>query len=100
MTAADGTYTISGITPGTWNVREVAQAGWTCSFPARSSTRDVQLRRTLTGNDFGNWTTATKSGMKFYDHDADGSYEPGLEPQLDTQLTGWVIPAVQVEWLI
>ena len=30
-------------------------------------------RRPMTGNDFGNWTTATKSGVKFEDLDADGS---------------------------
>jgi len=34
VTAADGTYLITGINPGTWKVKEVAQAGWTCSYPS------------------------------------------------------------------
>ena len=40
----------------------------------------------MNGNDFGNWTTATKSGHKFDDLDADGFWdarEPGL--------SGWTI---------
>ena len=33
-----------------------------------------------TGNDFGNWTTATKSGMKFEDLDADGATRKPASP--------------------
>ena len=36
VTGPGGTYTITGVTPGTWNVREVGQTGWTNSFPATS----------------------------------------------------------------
>ncbi len=34
VTGEGGAYTISGIVPGTWRVKEVAQAGWTQSYPA------------------------------------------------------------------
>ena len=88
-TAANGTYTITGITPGgPWKVREVAQAGWTCSFPALGYyTETFTSHEAVTGNDFGNWTTASKSGMKFNDKgDADGIKQAG-EPVL----AGWTI---------
>ena len=39
-------------------------------------------------NDFGNWQTATKTGMKFHDLNADGVKEAG-EPGL----AGWTITA-------
>ena len=87
VTAADGTYTITGINPGTWNVREVAQAGWTCSLPSPCVYNEVFASgAALTGNDFGNYTTATKSGTKFHDLDADGVWDAG-EPGL----AGWTI---------
>src|SRR5205823_1883934 len=33
VTAASGTYSISGIKPGAFKVREVPQLNWTCSYP-------------------------------------------------------------------
>ena len=87
VTAAGGTYTISGIMPGTCTcARSRRPAG-----PARSRARASTRRRSsagddLTGNDFGNWTTATKTGMKFNDLDADGVRDAG-EPGL----AGWTI---------
>ena len=87
VTAADGSYTITGINPGTWRVKEVAQAGWTCSYPALGYHEETFTSgAVLTGNDFGNWQPATKSGMKFNDLDADGVKDAG-EPGL----AGWTI---------
>jgi len=98
-----GQYTITGINPGTWNVREEGQAGWTCSYP-NAGTEAAPVTSTqcwysetfesgdaLTNNDFGNWTTASKSGFKFYDNDTDGVFEPLPDLQNDTKLSGWVI---------
>jgi len=98
-----GQYTITGINPGTWNVREEGQTGWTCSYP-NAGTEAAPVTSTqcwysetfesgdaLTNNDFGNWTTASKSGFKFYDNDTDGVFEPLPDLQNDTKLSGWVI---------
>jgi len=66
-TGADGSYSITGVNPGTRKVKEVAQAGWTCSFPSPNCYHEETFTSggALTNNDFGNWTTASKSGVKF-----------------------------------
>ena len=103
VTGAGGTYTITGIKPGSYDVREVSQAGWTCSFPnAGAGDADANGVVTstdcehsevftsdddLTNNNFGNWTPATKSGVKFEDLYGDGSPREAGEPGL----AGWTI---------
>jgi hypothetical protein len=87
VTAADGSYTIIGIDPGEWFVREVQQAGWTCSFPAGCEYLELFASGDqLVGNDFGNWTTATKAGTKFNDLNMNGVRDAG-EPGMG----GWTI---------
>ncbi|KTB48963.1 hypothetical protein DEALK_18100 [Dehalogenimonas alkenigignens] len=92
VTAGDGTYSINNVAPGTWRVREVLQAGWFASYPATSDAfgryheETFVGGQTYSGNDFGNWTTASKSGMKFEDMNADGDKDAE-----DTGLAGWVI---------
>jgi hypothetical protein len=73
--------------PGTWKVKEVAQTGWTCSFPNPCYHQETFVSgMTYADNNFGNWTTATKSGIKFHDLNADGVKDEG-EPGL----AGWTI---------
>ena len=55
VTAADGTYTITGINPGTWRVQEVLQAGWTNSYPAAGYHEETSTSR-------GGLARATTSG--------------------------------------
>ena len=99
FSAADGNYTISGVNPGSRTVREVGQAGWTCSFPNPgapsggvvsstncSYTVTVTSGSAATGRDFGNWTTGTISGTKWEDHNANGVQDVG-----DGGLAGWTI---------
>jgi serine-aspartate repeat-containing protein C/D/E len=87
VTDANGDYTIIGIVPGTWKVKEVAQTGWTCSFPNPCYHQETFVSgMTYADNNFGNWTTATKSGIKFHDLNADGVKDEG-EPGL----AGWTI---------
>ena len=96
LTAADGSYSFS-VRPGTYTVCESIPAGFQQSFPTSGADCSahgggVGYSITLTSgevdsnNDFGNFTTATISGMKFKDADADGVKDAG-EPGLGT----WVI---------
>jgi hypothetical protein len=54
VTASDGTYAISGVTPGSVTIVVQATPGWRATFPSTSS-RTISLRNagTTTGNDFG-----------------------------------------------
>ncbi|MGB2712660.1 MAG: SdrD B-like domain-containing protein, partial [Vicinamibacterales bacterium] len=87
VTAADGTYTISPINPGTYDVREVQQEGWTCSYPTAEpncyyKNELFQSDTTNTGNDFGNYRKGSISGTKFEDLDADGAAREQGEPAI------------------
>ncbi len=87
VTSSGGSYTISGIKPGTWKIKEVLQAGWTQSYPTSGYDEETfTSHAALTDKNFGNWTPASVSGVKFEDLNADGvkdSGEPGL--------SGWTI---------
>jgi hypothetical protein len=72
-TAADGTYTITNVPGGTYNLREVAQAGYTCSAPsgcAHSLTWSAGTA--FTGKDFGVYRTGSIAGTVYTDGNADG----------------------------
>ncbi|MDD2458269.1 MAG: SdrD B-like domain-containing protein [Eubacteriales bacterium] len=88
VTDEDGNYEITGITPGIeYTIREVLKPDWTNSYPeAGFYTETFESSEVATGNDFGNYQMATKSGMKFNDLDRDGEYDAG-EPGL----SGWII---------
>ena len=90
VTAGDGSYTIEGIVPGTWKVREVPQPDWTQSFPHDPDYHEdiFTSSAALTDNNFGNWTTATKRGTKYNDFAEDGIFNAP-----DVVLSGWVITA-------
>ena len=89
-TDANGKYTFT-VDPGSYIVSEVLKADWFQSFPA-GGVYNITLKSgdNESGNDFGNYQKATKSGMKFEDLDADGVKDAG-EPGLG----GWTIEAVQ-----
>ena len=94
VTDANGNYSL-GLNAGKYIVCETQQAGWTQSYPANVAcagfggwgitlaSGDID-----TGNDFGNWQKATKTGMKFHDLNANGVKDAG-EPGL----AGWTINA-------
>ena len=85
-TDANGVYSFS-VPPGTYTVSEALPSGWTQSYPAAPGTYTVTLAsgEEDSGNDFGNFQNATKSGMKFHDLNGNGvnDGEPGL--------AGWTI---------
>ncbi len=91
VTGPGGTYTILGVTPGNWNVREVGQSGWTNSFPATSDIFGrfqpvtVPSSGSVPGVDFGNFEQTSIHGYKFNDLNANGLNNS--EPRL----AGWTI---------
>ena len=87
-TAADGSYSLAGLAPGTYAVRVVA-AGWTCSAPAGCEhALTLASGQTASGADFGLYTAAVISGRVTDDSDGDGSADGG-EPGLQGR-TVWV----------
>jgi hypothetical protein len=79
------------LVPGTYTISEENRTGWIQSYPASGAYVDEVFVSggNYTGNDFGNYRLATKSGHKFYDANYDGIWncgEPGLE--------GWIITVV------
>ncbi|OPY54449.1 MAG: Cna protein B-type domain protein [Methanosaeta sp. PtaU1.Bin112] len=89
VTAADGSYSFTGIAPGSYTVEEAAQSGWTQSYPSTSDSYPVTLVSGVSGPtnlDFGNFRTTGFSGMKFDDRNGNGAKDSG-EPGL----AGWTI---------
>jgi hypothetical protein len=82
ITDADGNYTIIDVPPGTYQVREVQQNGWTQTTPdpAPVTLNPLDI---ITGVDFGNFLPqpATIQGLKFRDSNNNGIVDPG-EPGL------------------
>lgn len=90
-TAADGSYSFSGLAPGVYNVREVLPAAYVQTLPGAadalkhviSINRDNLLSDHI---DFGNYEGGKISGVKFNDLNGDGVKDTG-EPGLN----GWTI---------
>ncbi|HUR84013.1 MAG TPA: hypothetical protein VMY78_01595 [Solirubrobacteraceae bacterium] len=55
VSAPDGTFTITGVKPGTYPVREVSQSGWVCTTPAPCEYSVTLNGDTSVGNVFGNY---------------------------------------------
>ncbi|HRW82399.1 MAG TPA: SdrD B-like domain-containing protein [Methanothrix sp.] len=85
-----GFYRFEGLTPGTYELSEVLQEGWTQTAPADGS-YTVNLTETdVMSRDFGNrGSTFSISGVKFNDLNGNGANdgEPGL--------AGWTITLVE-----
>ena len=96
ITDANGNYTIIEVPPGTYQVREVQQNGWTQTTPNPAPVT-VNLSDNITGVDFGNFLPqpATIQGLKFRDINNNGivdAGEPGL-PNVEIRLIN-VTPGV------
>jgi hypothetical protein len=79
-TAADGTYTFRSLIPGTYQLTQVALAGWTRTT-ADPAVITVGPTDQLTGFDFGNFHNVSVGGTVFNDTNGDGAFavgEPGL----------------------
>ena len=91
VTGPGGTYTITGITPGTWKVREVGQTGWSTSLPATSDiygayrSVTVPSSGSVAGVNFGNYE---QTSIHVYEYnDLNGNGVDNSEPRL----AGWTI---------
>jgi hypothetical protein len=97
-TDGDGNYSLA-LTPGAYIVCEVLPADWEQSSPVNEVCENdavdaslapggyaVNLTDNESGNDFGNFQNATKSGQKFEDANADGVKDEG-----EDGLSGWTI---------
>ena len=76
----DGSYTISGVNPGTVSIIEVAQSGWIAtSPPSGSQTFALKNGERATGLDFGNYTLqeAAIHGSVFADSNKNGTRDAG-----------------------
>jgi hypothetical protein len=86
-TDASGNYTITGVGPGTHNVREVLQTGWTETFGPSTGYFVITTSGTnVSGKDFGNFKNVTFTGVAFEDHN--GNTVRDLN---DQGLSGWQI---------
>jgi type VI secretion system secreted protein VgrG len=86
VTGPGGTYTITGVTAGTWTVREVAQIGWTNSFPATGNIVTVPPNGSVSGVTFGNYEQTSIHGYVFNDLNANWVKDSG-----EAGLSGWTI---------
>lgn len=79
-TGPDGTYSISGVLPGTVTIIEVSQSGWRPTAP-NSGSRTIALKNAgnVSGLDFGNLALqeAVIRGTVFADSNQDGSRNSG-----------------------
>ena len=83
-TAADGSYSIGGLLPGTYQVRQVLPDGWLQTFPGAALPHVVGVLSNTDagGRNFGSrQPRATISGLVFSDLDGDGVRDAG-EPTL------------------
>ncbi|HUE70722.1 MAG TPA: SdrD B-like domain-containing protein, partial [Pirellulaceae bacterium] len=85
VTDASGNYTFANLSPGTYRIREVQQAGWmqTTVNPADIVAVSGQ---SVSDIDFGNFQLITISGQKFNDLDGDGNKEAD-----ENGLANWTI---------
>ncbi|UCC76000.1 MAG: carboxypeptidase regulatory-like domain-containing protein, partial [Anaerolineales bacterium] len=94
-TSATGYYSFT-LAPGEYKVCEDVESGWTQSYPTIDHPEYVACPNGTAGysitvtsntrlgpNDFGNWTTATKSGYKYEDMDGDGNIAEDTGNPLD-----------------
>jgi SdrD B-like domain len=101
FTDANGNYSFTNVAPGTYEIEEEVQSGWTQTFPGpqvddnqEDSDTDVdeyhvavtEDNSTITGQDFGNFHPGQITGQKFDDLNGNGRKDPG-EPGL----AGWTI---------
>jgi len=80
-TAADGSYSFTGLLPGTYTVREVLPEGWYPKNPDDGAYEDIVLvcGQPIEGLDFVNARYGSICGIKFLDENENGIMDEGEE---------------------
>ncbi|GEM_PF-1851732 len=74
LTDAQGNYSFTGLSAGTYMVTENVQDGWYQTLPSTGYYSIVVTSQTAeTGKDFGNFKYGSVSGLKFFDRDSNGT---------------------------
>ncbi|MFI5378499.1 MAG: SdrD B-like domain-containing protein [Tepidisphaerales bacterium] len=87
LTGANGSYSFTGLSAGTYAVRVVPQTGYQTTRPAGGSySVPMQSGTAATANDFGVFLTGSISGQVFRDTNGNGQLDAG-----ETGLGGWTV---------
>lgn len=88
-TDVNGAYSFTGLSVGTYTVREEQQTGWT---QTTTNPADIELENgeNVTNVDFGNFKLVSITGKKFNDDEGDGAITG------DATLPGWTIRLYKV----
>jgi protocatechuate 3,4-dioxygenase beta subunit len=87
--AADGSYSFSGITAGNYLIEEVNQAGWYQTDPVDPPgwySLTANSGSSMSGLNFGNFALVNVTGNVYNDTNGNGKLDPGEPP-----LQGWTI---------
>ena len=87
--SSSGHYSFANLTPGTYTIEEVVQAGWVITQPTNQTgtyTKTTISGNSLTGLKFGNFSSITASGNVY--NDLDGN---GLKSSGELGLSGWTV---------
>jgi hypothetical protein len=90
LSAADGSYAITGVPVGSWDVREDPQLGWVQSAPEGGAyaATIAGAGDAVSGLHFGNYRPASLPVRSWQDDDADGIVDAGEAPLPGRQV--WV----------
>jgi hypothetical protein len=86
VTAADGSYSFTGLAPATYTVKEAVPAGWTQTFGKNGYTFSANSGSNYTGKNFADFKNVNISGSKYRDVNGNGCKDTG-EPMLQ----GWTM---------
>jgi hypothetical protein len=94
VTAPDGTYAFTDLTPGIYELTETMQPGWGQTYPGDTGIQEVMVHsgETVIDVDFGNFELGIIRGFKFNDYNGNGVRNAG-EPKLQ----GWRIILINLQ---
>src|SRR5262249_28583358 len=84
LTDATGAYGFTGLSAGTYTVREVLPTGWSQTAGKNPATVTVDGGTNSAGNDFGNFHAGTIAGDVFVDN-------KNTSPSVGPGLSGWAV---------